>query len=1171
MSLPRSSRAVSVPAALLLAVVLALTAGGFTPTQAAVLPTAVSGKVVADGQPVADATVAFLDGSKNVVSSVTTGADGTYSTSLESGSYRVRFAAEGYQTQYWSGKYTFATSDSLSLLLAGRGDVDASLTRPPTVSGHVTGGGRPAVGTEVTATGTTESGEPASATAITDASGAYSLSTPIGSYTVHFGGSNRLAAEYYQDAATAETATKVEVGVDGTKGLDADLALNHSISGTVTEQFGLPIEGATVVFTDSTNSVTETTTTGADGRFVVRLPAGTYTYTVAAKGYLSEPGDAPVVLDSTDVTIPGLIRLMWNGGIRGTVKDAAGHPVDLVKVTAYTRSGDEWTTEADAVRTDAKGAYWLMVPAGDYRLKYSAPGFATEYYQDAATVDLAQTVSLTGTTGVTGIDATIDQTSSSLSGTVSQPDGAPLSGASVVVERKVVTGETVTWERAADATTDEGGYYDVDALPGGTYRVHFAALGFVPEYADGAATAATAKAITIVPGTPAVVDATLDAATGGVSGLVKNASGPVGGVQVLVLDEAGQVAGRATTGLDGTYQTAVAPGTYRVQFGTLDGPYVPQYFDHAATLATAKKITIDATVTTKVNAVLEARKPLTGTVTGNGKPIFSAVVSLRDLSDDHVVTQTFAAEDGTYALYAAPGTYRLDVWGGDRFKGSTQDVTLTSAGLVRDVALDAKQVILGAVYSAPDHGLAGVKVTAYALENGAWLAKGYTISGSQGEYFLPATPGTYRLQLDGSAVDHATQYYDGVTTIGAAKDVVVADDGENVGVLVSTLPAATGIRADVTRLGPAAGQADALRLDYYGLDPVDSTWSLVKTLDVAPGTAGTASGLVELPAGTYRVRYREVRYAQDEDVIGPARYYQSVARFDYATSITVADGTVEPLDLSYGVKPQLTSTAAPTVSGVVRVGEVLTAKHGTWTPAGAVYAYQWLYNGEPIEGATAATYTVTPKDLGEKISVRVTASRTDYTTGTATSAEQVAVAGKISVVKAPTISGTAALGKTLKATSGTWSPGGLTYTYQWRRDTKAISGATKTSYKLTTSDVGHEVTVTVTARRTGFAALAKSSAPTAAVRTTSRLSVSASSPRAGRVVVKVSASAPGTKATGTVTIKRGSRTVARGPLKNGKVTFTLTAEPRGRRTYTATYGGSSVVPKAGGRTSVTVR
>ena len=81
----------------------------------------------------------------------------------------------------------------------------------------------------------------------------------------------------------------------------------------------------------------------------------------------------------------------------------------------------------------------------------------------------------------------------------------------------------------------------------------------------------------------------------------------------------------------------------------------------------------------------------------------------------------------------------------------------------------------------------------------------------------------------------------------------------------------------------------------------------------------------------------------------------------------------------------------------------------------------------------------------------------------------------------PTISGTAAVGQTLSAAAGSWFPAPTTVTRQWKADGVAISGATGTSYLVTTAEQGKKITVTETASGSDLHTTSATSDPTATV------------------------------------------------------------------------------------------
>jgi RHS repeat-associated protein len=90
------------------------------------------------------------------------------------------------------------------------------------------------------------------------------------------------------------------------------------------------------------------------------------------------------------------------------------------------------------------------------------------------------------------------------------------------------------------------------------------------------------------------------------------------------------------------------------------------------------------------------------------------------------------------------------------------------------------------------------------------------------------------------------------------------------------------------------------------------------------------------------------------------------------------------------------SSAAPSISGLLVVGQALTAGSGVWSAAPSpTYTYQWercspVGGGcTGISGATGDSYTVTTSDIGHALRVNVTATNTDGSASSASVATDV--------------------------------------------------------------------------------------------------------------------------------------------------------------------------------------
>ena len=169
------------------------------------------------------------------------------------------------------------------------------------------------------------------------------------------------------------------------------------------------------------------------------------------------------------------------------------------------------------------------------------------------------------------------------------------------------------------------------------------------------------------------------------------------------------------------------------------------------------------------------------------------------------------------------------------------------------------------------------------------------------------------------------------------------------------------------------------------------------------------------------------------------------------------------------------------IAGVATVGQTLTASADGVFPADASLTYQWKRDGTAISGATNSTYTLVGADQGASITVTVTPTKPGYTGVPTTSSAVGPVAAGTITPGTPTISGTAKVGETLTADTGTWAPSEAALTYQWLRNGTPIASATSPSYTLVAADNTAPISVRVTATLAGYATVSATSDATSAV------------------------------------------------------------------------------------------
>ena len=232
------------------------------------------------------------------------------------------------------------------------------------------------------------------------------------------------------------------------------------------------------------------------------------------------------------------------------------------------------------------------------------------------------------------------------------------------------------------------------------------------------------------------------------------------------------------------------------------------------------------------------------------------------------------------------------------------------------------------------------------------------------------------------------------------------------------------------------------------------------------------------PAGSAgHVAYVEQVVSADEIVLS-----QDSWSGDFSWTRVTRSGGGWPSGFVHFKDVALRATAASTVTGVAKVGGVLSAVSPTFSPAATQLAYQWMQNGTAIAGATSATYTPSISQQGKTMSVRVTGTRLGYPAAVATSAATGAVLpGTLRATTSPTVRGTSQLGRVLSATEGTWTPAPSTVRYRWLSGGNVVSGATRSTFVPSVGAVGRSLAVQVIASRSGYADVVKTlSFPTVA-------------------------------------------------------------------------------------------
>ncbi|MFD1250296.1 hypothetical protein ACFQ3F_21055 [Nocardioides ginsengisoli] len=1019
----------------------------------------------------------------NCVGYASTGTNGTYSAYAAPGTYRVGFSTDDnrWREVYYANAATIEAGTDVVVTAAGRTGISVKMVANAKVTGKVTGkvtaqGTNAAIGgAQVMAYQLVHDGDDSywdwNYGASADTNGNYEIYLAPGTY--RFGFDNACnddgpcqaiyRREFWNDKLTVETADDVTVPSSGTvANISAVLARNAKITGTVTAEDG----GAAIAHADvsALQQVTEEydgetytywdqvsyASANAAGEYQLYVPPGTYRVSfddgcdeTCEDLYQTEYWEETADLETADdVVVAGSATysgrngtLAKNGAITGAVTaEAGGAPLEDIMAVAfdpvtYQADGEtytDWNPVAFA-HTAADGTYLLRAAPGKHRIGFfqfcggADCRYLGEFYDDAATIEDAADVTITGPDATTsGIDAALSR-GSLISGTLTDEAHAPLADAEVLVYADGGDG----WEPVNGNYSDDDGHYAV-LVPDGSFRVGFSSDegAFTDEYYDDSRTLEGADTIAVAGADRPHVDAVL-----GLS--LANEAAPS-------ITDADPRVGEKISVDPGTWSATPDAFTYRwfqagtaTPIGTGKDLVVPAG-------ALGKELTVEVTATKAGWADAVASSAATvpvapGDLTVTTEPTMSGALT---------VGSTVHAFEGVWSATPDAFTYRWFQAGTATPIGTGKDLVVPAGALGKELTVEVTATKAG--YA---DGVATSLPSAAVAAGGNANTARPTITGNlQVGATVEAVEGTWSATPD--AFTYRWFRSDRVDPIGTGKQLVIP-------------PGVAGKKLFVEITAKAAGYGDSTAYSA----PTDTVALGELTATVAPSFGGTAQvgKTLSVQDGTWSPTPDIITYAwfvegsstgfwSQQDMTVPA----GLAGTKLTVEVTVWKGgyanavrTLGPITVAPGV---LTNTVPPKVTGALVEGQTVQASDGTWGPKPDGYTYRWLVSGSTDPVGTGRTLVIPQGTAGKKLTVEVTAAKTGYSDGVATSVPlDVAAAAAAAPVNTapPTLSGKVKVGSTLTVDPGSWTPTPTTFQYHWYADGKELTNVTGTRLTLT--------------------------------------------------------------------------------------------------------------------------
>jgi hypothetical protein len=435
-------------------------------------------------------------------------------------------------------------------------------------------------------------------------------------------------------------------------------ALAGSISGTVTVEGQVPAEMVVVCALGSGPS-NPCEAAEPDGHYTIsNVPADEYAVEFRGGKYVTQfwndkPnwGSADEFQLAEDQDLTGIdADLVTGSEVKGKITAVGGSPIPQAQACLREVGGNG---HAICAQANAEGEYAITSIAPDtYKLYFEepqgGPEYLVNYWPEKATYDEAEVLQI-------GSDETMEANASlvaagRIEGTLTTEGEVPSFGEICALKPN---GTRVACGYAAGDSA-----YRIGSLAPGSYIVRFFVVGYRTQFSGGVTEFFYATPVTVQAGAATTSSADLQSYPG-ISGTVTalDTGEPIENVRVCA-DEGGDFCFLSTfTDEDGKYDLQFVGGNFNVWF-EVDG-YVRQYYDDAADIDHATKVSFYETRVRGVDAALEDAGSIKGHVAtndGHGDLGDAEVCALGASSEECVNPDSSGAYE---FLSLAPGSYKV--------------------------------------------------------------------------------------------------------------------------------------------------------------------------------------------------------------------------------------------------------------------------------------------------------------------------------------------------------------------------------------------------------------------------------------------------------------------------------------------------------------------------------